>query len=284
MGGRSLITSIFRLLFLASLALYDSGGGLAVAQPASASSTMGVTVFKRISPDANTNLVISKAIDRTLRTGSSASQMSPQNASAFAELILETSSVDRSKSGRFAVLYSTFADLFTILQYRDGVAVNAFLASGEPLGRRIGGGTIKEEAEFERRFFSQRPKLQRDLAALLEQDETGVLKALGNLESDARAANLAGAGLLRQVQGLLDYEAAPCGEAVAKYRNSETFRMRFNSGKSAADIMKPRALASISGFDNFILQDDEISRQTVFLEVSPFPICQVKRIRTFVSY
>ncbi|MGJ4953292.1 hypothetical protein [Bradyrhizobium sp. HKCCYLS20291] len=207
------------------------------------------------------------------------------NADAFAELVLTTSSVEMSSGGRYAVLFSTFADLYTVLKYDDQKRVSAiYFAGGHSLGKRISAGSIKDDDDFKLRLFRQRPKLQRDLARLLFEDESSIIAALSELQRDKAAAKEVVRGLLLQVQGMQEYERSPCREAVEVFRSSETFATRFSAGKAAAAFMKPRALVRISEADNFVLQDDQVGRETAFIEVGAAPNGAIRRVRILLSY
>ena len=141
------------------------------------------------------------------------------NIEAFAELILTTSSVEVTSGGRYAVLFSTFADLYTVIQYDSQQRVSAaYFADGHSLGKRISAGKIRDEKDFILRLFRQRPKLQRDLVGLLSEDESGVLGALSELQKDKAVAREAVRGMLLYVQGMQEYENSPCKDVVESFR------------------------------------------------------------------
>ncbi|MCR6736605.1 MAG: hypothetical protein NVV83_22090 [Afipia sp.] len=229
---------------------------------------------------------ITEAIERL--NGVSPSELTAKQAMGFdalAEMIISTSSVEKSPSGRFIVLYSTLIDLFTIIgtNKQSGPEV-VYLAHGDALNYVVGKGRISEDSDFALRTFRQRPKLQRDTAILLEKDEDSMRRDILALQQDEKAAKIVTTALMAYVQSVNDYLSSTCVENIDAYRGSETFALRFTGGKKVAERMIPRVMVRISNVDNVILQDDQLGREFAFLETTPAPSCQVKKARIFFSY
>lgn len=202
----------------------------------------------------------------------------------LAKFVLGSSSAYRSESGRYVILYATFADLYTIVRTNDrDRALRVFLVSGVDLNRTIGRGKVADNADFAVRLFRQRPRLQRDMAELLDTDQRAVETAMEQLQSDQKAAKNVLIGLELAINGLHQYDTLACKGALEEYRTSQTFGLNLAGGAAAVPYMKPVGVARISNVENVIFQDDQFRRETAFVEVSE-PDCRIKQVRAFVAY
>jgi hypothetical protein len=205
--------------------------------------------------------------------------------SSFAKLIVASSSVEKSPHKQYVVLYSTFADLFTIIQYNSNGSIQAvFLINGDAATRLFGQGKIAEEKDVAVRMFNQRPSLQRAIGRILEDFPEASLPELKQYQTDKIAARSVVFGLLVQARTIEDYKKAPCREAAETYRSSESFALRYRSGKADTAHMIPAGLVKLGELDAFAFQDDSMARSYAFIEVGDPPSCSVKSVRTFFSY
>lgn len=229
---------------------------------------------------------ISEAIKRTFLIDAPTLTLDElKKASGFAPIIVGTSSVEKSEDGRFVILYTTLADLFTIITYSPTGSIGRVqLINGSQLNTAMSKGNIVDDKDFTIKAFKQRPNLQRSMTSILMLKSKEVEETLAAIQSNKENARLVLIGLAMQLGQLNEYKNSPCKPSIEAYRNSETFALRFVRGKSDALHMMPLAVTEIAGASNVIMQDDVVGRIFTFLELSPGATCQVKKIRTFVSY